>query len=201
MYRQKYLTQAEIERLIDESSDEEEIATLVRDADHVDLVVMPPDTVDELSDIEALDENIQILCDPCAFMPKEVAGQIEVVCEFNDDNKHMPARPDDDENDGDSEEEQVGKPGSSKRGRGKRPKPLPSKQAQKAKRDAFTAKWSKSAKVSFSREPVDVEKQKVEELYEKYGLCLCFPLEYYIQLWITHFVLLIRRQIYSNRTF
>lgn len=92
MYRQKYLTQAEIERLMNESSDEEETASLISSANNVELVLLPPNTVDELSDVEAIDGNVQILNDPSAFMPGEVAGEIEVVCDINDCNQNKPDR-------------------------------------------------------------------------------------------------------------
>lgn len=105
MYRQKYLTQAEIERLVNESSDEEETATLIRDADNVDLVLMPPSRVDELSDNENIDDNVQILHDPSAFMPGEVAGEVEVVCEYNDCNQNKPDRCDDDNDLDDDDDE------------------------------------------------------------------------------------------------
>lgn len=157
MYRQEYITQAEIERLVNESSDEDETATLIRNANSVDLVMLPPDRVDELSDIEDIDENELILSDPSAIMPGEVAGSIEVVCDFNDCNTNKPDRADDDDV-AHVADDYGNKPA-------KRPK-------KDTKKKAFPAKWSKSKEFSFSRQPVDVERDKIVELFEKYGMYL-----------------------------
>lgn len=74
MLRKKYLTQREIEDLMNESSEEEETATLIRSADKVDLVLLPPSRVDEISDCEDIDDNIQVLNDLTCIIPQEVAG-------------------------------------------------------------------------------------------------------------------------------
>lgn len=156
MYRKKYLTQAEIEQLMNESSDEEETATLIRHADQVDFVVLPPPQVDELSDLEEIDEGAQILNDPTAFIPGEVAGEIELMCDFDDCNRRMPDCADTDDILADSEG--VVAPGSSK--------------LAKKTKESYTAKWSKSKRISFFRSPVDVEKEKLVPLFQKYGSLL-----------------------------
>lgn len=199
MYRQKYLTQAEIERLINESSDEEEIATLMRDADNVDLVLLPPERVDELSDVENIDENVQILNDPSAFVPSEVAGEIEVICEFDDCNVNKPARADDFDEDSDADGGDVDDDDDEGGATSKRTKPgrcgkaaKKAKSAPKKKKaDVPPAKWSKAKKVSFARQPVNIENEKIVELFEKYGLCFCSACPIYHML--TKFVLVFRQ--------
>lgn len=158
MYRQTYLTQAQIENLICESSDEEETATLIRHADHVDFIVLPPPQVDELSDVEGIDEDDQILNDRSAFIPGEVAGEIEVACDYDDCNRRMPDCAETDDIMADNECDDAAAAGPSK--------------PKKKKTESYTAKWSKSKKISFSRAPVNVEREKVAALFEKYGSLL-----------------------------
>lgn len=146
MYRQTYMTQAEIERLLGESSDEDETATLIQNANSVDLVLLPPDTVDELSDTEDIDEDELVIGDASAFMPDDVSGHIEVVCNFNDCNTNKP------DGVGDEDVVHVENEYGYK----------PAKRSKKCGKNVdFPAKWSNSKNISFSRQPVDVEEEKI----------------------------------------
>lgn len=181
MFRKKYMTQTEIEAWIEAqgSDDEEETAALIRHADNVDLVVLPPSRVDEISDIEDIDEDTQILNDATSIMPRDVAGEIELVCEYVEGNVNMPNRPDDfDEcgNDADSDDA-----------------PL-SKRKKKSKPITYTAKWSKKKKVDFTRQPVDVAEEKVRELFTKYGLLILFVMPLPSTIYIYICVLSLRRR-------
>lgn len=71
------VTQREIEELINESSDEgkDETAANIRNADNVDLIMLPPPKVDEVSDVEDIDEDVHVLNDQFSALPPEVAGQ------------------------------------------------------------------------------------------------------------------------------
>lgn len=94
MFRKKYTSEAEIERLIHGNDNEEEDIMLIHDADTVDFALLPPRRVDELTDEENTDENEQILNDSSIFVPADVAGAKEVQCEFNDCNEKLPHRVD-----------------------------------------------------------------------------------------------------------
>lgn len=153
MFRQKYLTQTEIENLMDASSDEDETATLIRNADRVDLVLMPPEQVDEISDVEEIDEDTQLISDRGAFLPRDVAGAIEVSVDYNDCNRNKPSRSEVNDVDQQNNAEAAG----------------PSK-SKKKKPESTSVKWSKSKQISFSRAPVDVEKDAIGNLFQKYGL-------------------------------
>lgn len=141
MYRKKYVTQAEIVALLDASSseDEEETATLIRKADNVDLVLLPPPRVLVSSDVEDIDEDAQIQNDATDFAPTEVAGEIEVVCEFDEGNQNIPDGPDDYERDRNGADDD----GNDADGEGEAPS---SKKKKKSKPITYTAKWSKKKK-------------------------------------------------------
>lgn len=161
MYRQKYLTQREIEELINASSDEEETATLSRNADRVDLVLLPPPKVDDVSDLEDIDEESQILNDVADEMPLDVAGEIEVVCEFDDDNVHKPNRQDDDDIVLNSQKlvpEAKGKI-----------EPKLKRERKKKEGPTFQPKWSKGKRITFAKQPVNVQEEKMATMYEKFG--------------------------------
>lgn len=86
MYRKKFLTQIEIEDIINQSDDDDETGKFIRNADIVDLVILPPEQVDEISDLEDIDDDMQILSDANCPMPNDVAGLIELNCLYNDGN-------------------------------------------------------------------------------------------------------------------
>lgn len=181
MYRRKYLTQAEIEELMNASSDEEEAATEIKNADHVDFIVLPPERVDAISDAEDIDDNDQILNDVGTFVPNDIVGEIEVNCEFEDDNVHRPESPvyedieyltlEDEE--GEKEEEE-----------GARSADVPSAEEAAAVEEEEAAaitvreepfvvkkpKWTSRKNYEFSKQPVDLSEQKSNELYEKLGI-------------------------------
>lgn len=151
MLRKKYLSLREIEELMNESSDEEETATQIKNADHVDFVLLPPVTVDDVSDGEAIDENVQLLNDQNNTLPNDVAGEIEVLCEFDDENHHKPVEP----------------------CKSKPPKKKPRKESASKDDGVFKEKapnWSKSSKYKYSKQPVDMSVEKNTELYNKLGM-------------------------------
>lgn len=159
MFRKKYLTKSEIEDLINASSDEEETATLIRNADYVDLV----STVDDISDAEKIDDDVQVLNDQCDIMPGDVVGEIEVFCEFDECNKNMPAHPSNATDRKESDEEVVGPQKS-------RETSQKNKLTKKQMKPLFKAKWSKTKQISFSRQPVDVQDDKLTDIYKQFGM-------------------------------
>lgn len=78
-----------------EDEDEDAMASIIRSADTVDLVLLPPQKVDTISDVEDIDEDDQVISDVAGHVPGEMAGEIEVVCEYNEGNNKIPKRPDD----------------------------------------------------------------------------------------------------------
>lgn len=162
MFHTKYPNISVIAEVADGSSDEEEAATLIRSADKVDLVILPPTPrVDEISDEEDIDEDLQVLNDDNCIrkngsfssfsVPEEPVGEIEVACQFYKGGKHVP--------DGDNEEPDTKK----------------EKKTQKLKPLVFDEpKWTKpdADKLSFSKQPVDMEDEQICEMFEKYGSCV-----------------------------
>ncbi|KAL7725597.1 hypothetical protein ACLKA6_008009 [Drosophila palustris] len=76
----------------DGASDEEHFG---QNADAADIIITPPDVVDALSDNEELDDNVQLLREEVE-LPREIAGQFEVECVYDDQNEHIPTVCDDD---------------------------------------------------------------------------------------------------------
>lgn len=60
---------SEVEELMNESNHEEdEITTLIRNRDYVDLVIsLPPPNIDDVKDVEGIDEDVQVLNDPSSM--------------------------------------------------------------------------------------------------------------------------------------
>lgn len=85
-------------------------------------------------------------------MPSEVAGEIEIVCEFDDDNAKMPQRDDEDEI-------EIG-PSKTPPKKGKKGKGEPKAKRQKKERATFQPKWSKAKNITFSRQSVNIENEK-----------------------------------------
>lgn len=166
MYRQKFLKQSELIQLLEEMSDEEEevsTKSLVQNADKVDLVILPPPRVDDVSDEENIDDDLQYLNNNIVDVPKEIAGEVEINCDYADDNENMPNRaPDDDAESMNVVQESslIGKPGTSF---------VAAKKKKTAKKHVYEAKWSKSKKFKFSRQPVNNETEKIEAIFSKYG--------------------------------
>lgn len=96
--RRNVLTAAELQAIIegwsDEDSDGEE--DIDHHADAVDIIITPPDAVDDVSDNEELDENVQLLRDE-HVLPREIAGQFEIEYVYEDGNVNMPGGDDDPE--------------------------------------------------------------------------------------------------------
>uniref|UniRef100_A0A034WJ05 PiggyBac transposable element-derived protein 3 n=1 Tax=Bactrocera dorsalis TaxID=27457 RepID=A0A034WJ05_BACDO len=122
----------------------------------VDFVVLPPETTDAVSDTENIDEEEQILNDGSSFVPREVAGNIELCCAYNEDNPNASADCDETEEHSTEFESSSSSRATSKRSR---------KQV-----NLFEPKWTKAKKIKYSRElPVNKEIDKMEKLYSKYG--------------------------------
>lgn len=149
MYRQKYVSKHEIEQMLNDSSDEEETTTLVGNSNRTDFILLPPPKVDALSDNEEIDEDLQPLNDGAAIMPEEVAVEIEIMCEYDDDNPKRPFRVDDDDDAADIS--------------------LFSKRKPIWKPRNCNVKWSKAKRFSLKREPVCIEHENIEDLYQKFG--------------------------------
>lgn len=90
----------------------------------------------------------------------------KLLFEFDDDNLNIP--------EGGSDDHAVIEDGEPKAKKRKKKKQKPS---------SFTAKWSKPNEVTFSRQPVDIEEEKITALYQKLGLCfVLFILEFTVLL-------------------
>lgn len=164
MYRKKYLTTAEIEEMMNASSDEEEAATDIRKADHVDLVVLPPDRVDAISDDEQIDENELVLNDVGEYVPNDVAGPIEVHCEFDDDNVNRPdgsGSPVYEDIEYLQQEEEATVAATEQEGAAALPPEPPFV--------VSTPKWSKRSNYEFSKQPVDLSDEKSQKIYDELG--------------------------------
>ncbi|XP_033218972.1 piggyBac transposable element-derived protein 3-like [Belonocnema kinseyi] len=155
MFRKRYRSQREIEEIMGRS--DHEIANRILYADTVDLVVLPPETADAVSDTENIDDEEQIMNDENEFLPHEIAGHIELSCTYNDDNPN--ASTDCDETAEHSVEFEADT--SSRETQQKR---------SRKEVNLFEPKWIKAKKMKYSRElPVNKEIEKMEELYRKYG--------------------------------
>lgn len=152
MYRnRKILTVAELQAELDAfTSDEEDN---VSTADKINIVVIPPDKVDELTDNEEIDDNVQILREE-ATLPKEIPGQFEI--EYTHEVDNLPAVVETQNERMDMEIDSCAmKPSTSK---SKIHTPIGNK-----------PKWSKSIKYNFQKQPIDNEKQLQKTLYERIG--------------------------------
>lgn len=122
----------------------------MRKSDQVNFVLLPPSKIDQVSDLEDKDDDIQVLNDPSSHMPTDVAEEIEVVCEFDDDHTNKPDRDNDDDHNIETSSTSKKKQGNPKRR--KKLKPI------------FTPNWSKAKKVSFSRQPVNNENKQISDI-------------------------------------
>lgn len=146
MFRKKFLSIRELEEFVNVSSDEVESTHCnVNSADITNIIVLPPENVDALSDCEELDDNVQVLHDDNR-VPNELAGEVELECTFDDLNSNIPC-----EKNGEFE--------------------IDVAQPQKSVFSYQPPKWSKSHRNQFSKAPVDVSNEKIREIYEKIGTC------------------------------
>lgn len=87
MFRQKYLSVTEIEDLLYASdSDEENDSAQLKKTEQIDVVILPPDTVDAISDDEEIDEDVQLMSNQNVKLG-ETAGQLELCYQFDDGNE------------------------------------------------------------------------------------------------------------------
>lgn len=143
----KYLSVAEIEEILNasDSDEEDDEATQIRKADKIDIVILPPDKVDQISDSEDVDEENQVQHDDNANALIDTAGQVELNCEFNEENDELPAI---------AKDEMLHEQKSTV---------TPPKDAE-----FQLPKWSKES-YEFSKEPVDLTCESTTNLFEKIG--------------------------------
>ncbi|XP_036335352.1 uncharacterized protein LOC118745785 [Rhagoletis pomonella] len=85
----KILSQRDIEHIMNELDDHDEIVSNIKNADAVQMILLPPDAVDAVSDTEDVDEDVQLLSDQAEETPGEVAGAVEILYLYNDDNNNI----------------------------------------------------------------------------------------------------------------
>lgn len=151
MARNSYWSVREIEEWMDDDHDEGEAATQIRNADHVDFVVMPPrrgdaNSVDENVDI---DDDVQVINDDAGKFLNEITGEIEVICQFNDENVNRV----------DSPECEYVESLNEAAAQCEEPFTVP------------TPKWSNAKRYGFSKQPVDLTLQKSKMIFDKCGNC------------------------------
>lgn len=147
MFRKKYLNLSEIEELLNASdSEDDEIGedAQIRKANAIDIVVLPPDKVDCISDCEDINDDIQLQSDFNETLSIETVGQIEIFCEYSDEKDGNPVIID--ESDVSMEEVTP-----------KEPRFIPPR-----------PKWTKR-RYRFSKSPVDLTGEKTIELVAKIG--------------------------------
>lgn len=153
--RQKFLTAAELQAEVDAWADDEDNCD--GKADQIDIVVIPPD-VDEISDLEDLDDDVQLMSEDNPKI-QEVAGVFEVEYTFNnacniceDENKSL--------------EVEKSPPSKMPRTEIETPPELPSNLHQIHFKNA---KWSTDKTYKFPKQPFDNTEVVHKELFEKIG--------------------------------
>lgn len=144
--RQEIRTTAELQEILDSWSDGEE--DFERESDTTHVVILPPDDVDEISDTEELDDNLQVLNDD-QNLPHEITGtyEIERFCSrWNEDILSA-------ENENDDLPVTSSKIGKKRRKIDKGMKP----------------KWSRKHNYKFEKEPLDDTETSHKALYEQIG--------------------------------
>lgn len=156
MFRnRKVLTVTELQAEIDGWTSDEEENVLNHKADKINFVITPPDKVDEISDNEDIDDNLQILYDKTQF-PNEMPGQFEIQYKYNDDNKNLPVVSELVEKISDTLDTD------------KEPQPSTSKKKGRVS-VGNKPKWSKAHNYKFDKQPFDNEENAQKALYEKIG--------------------------------
>lgn len=140
---------------MNDSNNEGEAAAAIRNADEVDFVIVPPKrgdakSVDENVDI---DDDVQLINDDAGTFLNEMTGEIEVNCQFNDENVNRAESPE-------YENEEY----------------LEEAAAQLEKPFVVpTPKWSKNTNnrkqydYEFSKQPVDLTLEKCKAIFDKCG--------------------------------
>lgn len=149
--RQKFLTQVELNEIIENWSDDEN--ELGERPVEIPIVVVPPSSVDEQSDNEELDDNIQVTHDE-NVMPREIAGSYELDMDVESES---------------DDEMEIDEPTISSRVRGKnnskRVKPTSSQVCGKN-----NSKWVKPKNVVFDKQPFDDDLITQKKLNENLGM-------------------------------
>lgn len=85
------MTAAQLQAEVDAWDDEKDLDAQANSrADVVNIVIIPPDNVDYVSDNEDVDENLLIMAETEEHqLPQEVCGQFEVEYGFEDSNEHV----------------------------------------------------------------------------------------------------------------
>lgn len=146
--RKNALTVPELEDILENLSDEDS------DSDVVDVIIMPHEVVDVISDNEELDDNVILLRDEPG-LPREIAGHFEIECAYKDGNKRMPLGAYDDN----LEDETLMASTSSGCKPHKRPRID----------ERIESKWLKKQNYQFEKTPTDDSTNSHKALYEKVG--------------------------------
>lgn len=163
--RQKVLTANELEGILENWSDGED--DFGQNADSVDIIITPPDVVDSVSDTEELDDNVQLLDDEPG-LPREIVGQFELQCTYNDGNENMPSDGNETEIDEEEGDDVVMAAISDGCRRKSQPK---TKKTQKRLRtdEEIKSKWTKKQNYEFDKAPFDDTANSYKALYDKIG--------------------------------
>lgn len=164
--RRNFLTMAEVKAEIDSWTSDEEENECNHNADKINVVITPPDKVDDVTDNEDIDDDLQILhCNN--QLPNETPGLLEMEYIYNDDNNNIPVYCELEEINSDSlqaiNEIQRSKP--KKKGKlyaGNKPK------------------WSKSKQFQCKDQPVNYEEYHQKAVYEKIGKF--YKISFYLQI-------------------
>lgn len=142
--RQQFLTQEELNEVIENWSDDEN--ELGERPVEIPIVVLPPSRVDEQSDNEELNENIQVIHDD-NVLPREIVGSYELDMDILGES--------DDEMEADEPPSKFRTTSSRVRGKN-------------------NSKWVKPKDVIFDKQPFDDEIITQKKLYENLGMALFF---------------------------
>lgn len=150
--RRNFRTAFELQAEIDSWTSDEEDSNLGHKADNIDIVITPPDLIDDVSDLEEIDDNIQIVNDDNK-LPNELAGQFEIEFNYDDGNVNLTTEP------------------QSSKSKPKRRVTV-----------GNNPKWIHDKNIVFDKQPVDHEKMDQKLLYEKIGKFCVIILAYKYQL-------------------
>lgn len=179
--RRNVLSAAELQAIVDSWSDgdEDDDETGLNDgrnADAIDIIIRPPEDVDNVSDVEEIDDNVQILNDE-NIMPREMAGQFEVEYLYDDGNEHIPASIEDEEyveeeenneeEEDNYEEEEEAAVVPPKRRRGPPVKQKAKEKVVKTQQKAAT--WTQNEDYVFDKEPFDDTANSYKSLFALIG--------------------------------
>lgn len=159
--RRNVLTASELQAEIDSWTSDEEGEENGHNADEVNIIITPPNQVDDISDDEEIDDNVQILHDQHQ-LPNEMAGQFELEYIYEDGNEHLPPVGDTVEIEPNEPEEldvDEEEPTTSR----SRSRPVRRPSINRG------AKWSHAKSYKFDKQPINTQKDDQKALFEKIG--------------------------------